>query len=141
MKIVKGFLFFIFLLICFKSQADKIEKGFEKLKGFDYFAAKEYFEKTFEDEPAAAAYGLSKIYSVEKNPFYNPDSARKYILFSDSVFKKLKEKTKNKYRKFDVTESSIHFLSDYICDDAFRKSQRVNSVEIFNHYIQNFATC
>ena len=94
MKTIKRILLFILLLICFKSHADKLEKGFEKLKVFDYFAAKEYFEKTLEDEPAAAAYGLSKIYSIEKNPFYNTDLARKYILFSDSVFKKLKKKTK-----------------------------------------------
>ena len=141
MKIIKIFLLFILLFICFKSHADKLEKGFEKLKTFDYFAAKEYFEKTLEDEPAAAAYGLSIIYSIEKNPFYNPDSARKYILFSDSVFKKLKEKTKNNYKQFDVTDRSIHILSDYICNDAFKKSQKINSLDGYNHYIQNFASC
>lgn len=141
MKTIKRILLFILLLICFKSHADKLEKGFEKLKVFDYFAAKEYFEKTLEDEPAAAAYGLSKIYSIEKNPFYNTDLARQYILFSDSVFKKLKEKTKKNYKQFDVTDSSIQFLSHYICNDAFKNAQNINSVEIYNHYIQNFSTC
>jgi hypothetical protein len=97
MNLRRRFFLFILLILCQNAYADKLEKGFERLKAFDYFAAKEYFEKTLDDEPAAAAFGLSSIFSFEKNPFYNVDSARKYILISDSTFKLVKDKTKKKY--------------------------------------------
>ncbi len=141
MKIVIRFFFFIFFFIYFNSYANKIEKGFERLKIFDYFAAKEYFEKTFKDETAAAAYGLSAIYSSDKNPFYNPDSARRYILISDSAYKAIKEKTKKYYLQFDVSDSTIQFLKQYICQDAFKKSKELNTVDGFDHYLLNFNTC
>ena len=141
MNIIKTFFLFILFILCLKTYADKLEKGFEKLKVFDYFAAKEYFEKTLEDETAAAAYGLSAIYSSDKNPFYNPDSARKFILISDSAYKTLKEKIKKNYLQYGITDSSIRVLSEFICDDAFKKSKNSNSVEGYNRYLQNFTSC
>ena len=135
----------IFLLIlfflCNKAIADKLEKGFERLKAFDYFTAKEYFEKTLEDEPAAAAFGLSSIFSFNKNPFYNVDSAKKYIMISDSSFKLIKDKTKKKYQELGVTDTSIIRLEAFICEDAFNNFKTINSVSAYNHFLKNFVTC
>ena len=141
MKIIRSFLFFILSISCLNSYADKLEKGFEKLKALDYFAAKEYFEKSFKDETAAAAYGLSLIFSSDKNPFYSPDSAQKYILISDSIYKKLKEKTKKYYLQFDVSDNSIRLLREFICEDAFNRCRNYNTVEQFNHYLHYFTSC
>ena len=135
----------IFLLIlfflCNKAIADKLEKGFERLKAFDYFTAKEYFEKTLEDEPAAAAFGLSSIFSFNKNPFYNVDSAKKYIMISDSSFKLIKDKTKKKYQELGVTDTSIIRLEAFICEDAFNNFKTINSVSAYNHFLKNFVAC
>ena len=76
----------LFILFALNSKGDKLENGFERLKKYDYFQAKEYFEKSLESKQPGAAYGLSVIFSEDKNPFYNLDSARKYILISDSTF-------------------------------------------------------
>lgn len=137
----KIFFLFVLLFLCHKVNADKLEKGFERLKAFDYFAAKEYFEKTLDDEPAASAFGLGSIFSFNKNPFYNVDSARKYILISDSTYKLVKEKTKKKYSELGVTDSSIAKLSEFICQDAFITFKNINSVSAYNHFLKNFSTC
>src|SRR4051812_5780940 len=115
----RSVLVLIFLFILKSSFADRLEKGFERLRVYDYFAAKEYFEKTLEGDPAAAAFGLSAIYSTEKNPFYNTDSARKYILISDSSYGTLKDREKKEYAEYGVTPFSIDSLSQVICLDAF----------------------
>ncbi len=141
MNISKSVILFFLLVICQGAYADKLEKGFERLKAFDYFAAKEYFEKTLDDEPAAAAFGLSSIFSFNKNPFYNVDSARKYILISDSTMKLVKEKTKKKYAELGVTDSSIARLGEFICEDAFSTFKNINSVLAYNHFLKNYATC
>ena len=141
MKISKRFFFYILFFACFKSYADKLEKGFEKLNAYDYFAAKLYFEKSLEDDMPAAAYGLSAIYSFDKNPFYNPDSARKFILIADSTYKLLKDKTKKKYEILGVTDSTIISLSEFICMDAFNKAVFKNTLGGFNHFLKYYVSC
>jgi WG containing repeat len=141
MRFSTGFFISIFIFIQLNAYADKLEKGFEKLKSFDYFAAKEYFEKTLDDETAAAAYGLSTIYSTSKNPFYNPDSARRYILIADSTFKNIKEKTRKYYSEMGVSDTSIGLLSEFICEDAFNRSKNLNSSEGYNHFLKYFNSC
>lgn len=131
----------VLIFLSIRTYSDKIEKGFEKLKEYDYFSAKNYFEKSLEDETAASAYGLSSIYSFEKNPFYNPDSARKYILLAKSAYTKLKEKSKKKYSEFGVTDSTIQSLSEFICMDAFNKAVFKGTLESYNHYLKNFISC
>ena len=96
-------------------KADKLKDGFERLNLFDYFKAKEYFEKSLEKKPTGAAFGLSKIFSTENNPFFNLDSARKYILISDLSFKADKPKDVRYYSEFGVNDTSILALSENIC--------------------------
>lgn len=141
MNIYRGILFICLILSNQFAIAGKLEKGFERLAMYDYFGAKEYFEKTLDDETPAAAFGLSKIYSTEKNPFYSPDSARRYILIADSTFKTLKDRKKRYYAEFGVTDSSISNLSEFICDDAYTRAQNENSVERYNHFLRNFTSC
>src|SRR5690348_4972410 len=113
--------FTIFLLVLFSSVAlaDKLQKGFERLYVYDFFNAKKYFEEALKNETAAAAYGLSIIYSSNNNPFYNLDSARHYILISDTAYVGLREKKKVEYRNFSVTETYIQAQKDSICEKAF----------------------
>jgi hypothetical protein len=143
MRLFKLFIVVFFFLIAFqfKASADKLQKGFEKLRVYDYFAAKEYFEKDLDDETAAAAFGLSSIYSTDKNPFYNPDSARRYILISDSTYKTIKEKKKRYYSEFGISDSSIKALSEFICEDAFKRARQISSVDGYNHFLTYYTTC
>ncbi len=135
----------VFALIAFfifgSVKADKLEDGFERLKIYDYFKAKEYFEKALEKRPAGAAYGLSKIFSVENNPFYNLDSARKYILISDLNLKSAKPKAVKYYSEFGVNDSSIQNLSEYICEKYFEYVHKIDTVNLYEHYLIDFGSC
>ncbi len=140
--IAKAFILLSFLLIfSFNTKGDKLENGFDRLKMFDYFNAKEYFEKSLESKAPGAAYGLSIIFSSDKNPFYNLDSARKYILISDSTFSSLKEKEKKYYSKLGVNDSSINNQTEIICNSEFEVVQKADSLEAYEHFLNNFFSC
>ena len=79
-------LFIISLQFLFGGQ---LEKGFDALKVFDYFKAKEIFSKSIKNHPAGASYGLSEIFYRSDNPFHNIDSAYKYVLLADKILKYL----------------------------------------------------
>lgn len=132
---------FLFILFALNGKGDKLENGFERLKKYDYFQAKEYFEKSLESKMPGAAYGLSVIFSEDKNPFYNLDSARKYILISDSTFGIIKEKEKKYYFKFGVSNVSIGLLSDNICNKAFEVVETADTLEAYEHFLAGFFSC
>src|SRR5262245_45363348 len=86
---------FCFILLCHHLTAkDKIEKGFERLAVLDYFNARQYFLDSRSKNPVPACLGLSIIACRNDNPFFNIDSARIFILISDSVFSNLPDKKK-----------------------------------------------
>ncbi len=124
-----------------KVSADKLEDGFERLKVHDYFKAKEYFEKTLEKKTPGAAFGLSVIFSLENNPFYNLDSARKYILISDSAFKTIRQKEHKYYSALGVSDSSIISTSQLICGKYFMYVQKSDNLLLYEHFLSSFSTC
>lgn len=133
-----------FLLICSGFQpcrGDALEKGFEKLRIFDYFSAKASFEKAFKARPAGAAYGLCLIYSKNNNPFYQLDSARYYILFADSSFKRTTEKQQLAYKELGITAESILSQKDTLCSKAFNECIGISSIEGFEKFAKYFTFC
>ena len=67
----------------------KLEQGFQALEIFDYFKAKDLFYKSLKKHEAPASYGLSVIYGSDNNPFFNLDSAYKFIYAADSLYQSL----------------------------------------------------
>jgi hypothetical protein len=121
--------------------ADPLEKGFERLKVFDFFQAKMNFEKALKNKTAGASYGLSLIYASDKNPFYNLDSARHYILFADSAFRLSTAKQITAYQQLDITAANIAFQKNLICSKAFSVAEKDSSVETFNWFLKYFGFC
>ena len=139
---MKKIIFALLILLMSQSTfAGKLEKGFERLGMYDYFKAKEYFEDALKNDSAAAAYGLSKIYSTEKNPFYNLDSARRYILISTDFYSRLKPRAIKEYATLGVNSTSISSLSDFICEQAYLFSLEADSVEAYDHYLNYYQSC
>jgi len=134
-------LLFIFLVQDQSLKAGSLEKAFERLEVFDYFNARELFIKSMKKDPVAAGFGLAKIHSSGNNPFYNLDSAKSYILVSDSVFPLLKEKQQIKYAELGVTQESIRLCKDSICSKALVAAESRASIEMLNHYLTNFSFC
>ena len=137
----KTIIVFIFITSCTAAQADKLKTGFERLKIYDYFKAKALFEKTIRSKTAGAAFGLSIIYSLNNNPFYNLDSARKYVLLSDSAFQLCSAKQKGYFLQLGVNDLTIQAQKDSICNKAFRQVEWSASVEAFNGYMLHYAFC
>lgn len=131
----------VLLLYSIIAQAGKIEKGFERLKVYDYFKAKEYFTEAFKGDTAAAAFGLSSIFVSEKNPFYDLDSARYFILTAADAFSHLKPKVVKKYAAYGVSASSIDSLSSVICEQAFQVALSKEAVSDYDHYLQFYLSC
>lgn len=129
------------VLICCQVKAGNPEKGFERLRVYDFFKAKEYFEKSLKKNPVPAAYGLGIIYSSNNNPFYHLDSARVYILLSDSLYPTLKEKYRLRYAAFGFTRESLSLLKDSLCIKSFQAARQMASVERLNHYMEKFSFC
>ncbi len=131
----------LILLLSQSTFAGKLEKGFERLGMYDYFKAKEYFEDALKNDSAAAAYGLSKIFTTEKNPFYNLDSARRYVLISADFYSRLKARDIKEYATLGVNSTSISSLSDFICEQAYLVSLDADSVEAYDHYLNYYQSC
>lgn len=112
---ISRLLSFILLLFCFNElKAGKIERAFEALGKYDYFGAKELFEKVKDKEPVAAPYGLSIIFGRNDNPFFNLDSAYIYLTRAENTYPKVEEKDKVDLQELGITDSTINLWKDSI---------------------------
>ena len=140
MRKVKIYLSLCFICLNGIIHANKISKAFDALKIYNYFEAKQLFEKSLKKEPACASYGLSIIYYRNDNPFFNIDSAYKYIIKSEDVFSKLDIATIAKYKTFNVTGKSIDSLKELIHSKAFEIYKSKNKIETLNSFIEKYST-
>jgi hypothetical protein len=74
---------FLLLFLAGEVRANGVKKGFEALRIYDYFKARRIFQLDLKKEiNPFSSYGLAVIHSRHDNPFYNLDSASKYIRLS-----------------------------------------------------------
>lgn len=84
---IRHFILCFFVVFTLPLLASKLEKGFEAMAGHDYFKAKKLFLEINRSRPDAyASYGLATIFSRNDNPFFNTDSAARYVRLSHSLF-------------------------------------------------------
>lgn len=117
------------------AKAGKIERAYEALSVYNYFKAKQLFEKKWKNNKAAASYGLSVIYGRSDNPFFNLDSAHLHITLAESSFSTLEVKEKGKLKKFGLDSLSIEQWLDSIDLKSFRHAVKMNSVNEFERYM------
>ncbi|MGB0391712.1 MAG: hypothetical protein ACPGD5_09090 [Salibacteraceae bacterium] len=106
-KMIRQTSLFFFIFISVSAFAGKLDKGFEALGQLDYFKAKEYFEKALEKETTGASFGLCKVYAAEKSPFFNVDTAFKFIEICDQKFKLVDEKELVILEELEINSSTI----------------------------------
>ena len=95
----------------FNSFSHKLDDAFDALKRYDLYEAKSLFYKCLKKDSAAAAFGLSKLYFLNNQPYHNLDSSYHYIQISEKNFKNLKPKTQDFYASLGVQYLSILELS------------------------------
>ncbi|MBI3501300.1 MAG: WG repeat-containing protein [Bacteroidetes bacterium] len=131
--------FFLFLLTSSSLFTSPLEKGFEALKIYNYFEAKKLFTSSLRHHLSGASYGLSIIFYRNDNPFYNIDSAYKYILISEKKFKTDSPKEKENLSKLSINQKAIEEQKEKIIQRAFEKAKTENLVETYNWFIKNFS--
>jgi hypothetical protein len=130
----------IILLFAFSatsSFAGKIEKGFEALDIYNYFAAKELFEKAMKRDTVAASYGLSIIYSRNDNPFYDLEAARKAVVKAVNNYAQLPDKKKEKYEEIGIDYDRIVEHRKLISEALYKQVKEIHEVEAYNTFIKN----
>jgi hypothetical protein len=134
MKNWYGYFVILFLLMPQIVKADKIDKAFSSLQEYNYFDAKEKFEKKLEKLTSPAAYGLAIIYYRQDNPFHQIDSAFRLIRLAESTFDLLKTKKASRYEKYGFNKKSIAELKQKISRFYFNRMDLNNSVEDWTEF-------
>lgn len=128
----------LFYMPCLELRAGKIQKGYDALKVYNYFKAKEIFEKSIKKQPLPAAYGLSIIYSRSDNPFTNIDSANRYILLCLREFESAGLKERTGLLAYQISQASIDSLNEIITRKAFELYKSKNDIASWNKFIREY---
>lgn len=113
----------------------RIKKGMQALEIYNYFEAKQFFEKSKKHKIVPAGYGLSVIYQRKDNPFYNIDSAYNNIILATQHYPELKLKQKEKYASMGIDSVSIFQQRELITNDLYLRAKSVNSVMGYQDFI------
>ncbi len=128
------------LLIVFMHPAwsfgHKLTDAFDALNRYDLHQARSLFHKCLKKDSAAAAFGLSKLYFLSNQPYYNLDSAFKFILISENTFHHLKPKTEQLYQSLGVQFLGILELRSQISSRFFQNVEMYPSIEAYNDFIE-----
>jgi len=131
------FFCFLLLLTSAKIKASKIEKGFEALRVFNYFEAKQFFYKSNQSTlNPYSSYGLSLVFYKNNNPFFNLDSAAKYAYISYQAYKK--GPIKKTYSNFEISDSTIINLIDSITFKQYQITERLNTIIDYNTFLNTY---
>ena len=128
---------YIAILISGLSFGQSLKKGYEALSIYNYFKAKQIFEKQEQKNPSPAAYGLAIIYLRRDNPFHNIDSAYVKILKTLAHYEAIKPKQKEKFKEFGLFDDSVYVVRQTISTQHFERTVTENSEEAFVAYIAN----
>lgn len=118
-----------FLYLILMQSACKIKQGYEALNVYNYFKAKDKFEKSLKSNPSPAAFGLSIIYFREDNPFHNTDSAYHYAIMAVEHFSEVKQKTRIKLNdEFNVNVDSMARHRERISEYFYSLARQKNTI-------------
>ena len=133
--------FLFALLFSFASlplSAGKVEKGYEALRIYNYFAAKEIFSQTIKRHPAAAGFGLATIHTRTDNPFYDITRAHAAILIAQWGWTKISVREKVRIQKLGVDGIQIDILKKRIDTLAYRISEKKATVAAWEDYLDSY---
>lgn len=134
-------LFLFFFFIFFTAIAGDLDKAFKYLNTGDYPNANKFLREAIADEAdnPAANYGLAKYFSSKDNAVYNLDSAIQYInLAAKKIPLNPEDKQTKKLLALGVREYTITTLQKSINFEAYQAAEQTNSLESYQHFIDNF---
>lgn len=117
---------------------NKLKKGFDALRVYNYFEAKSIFNNQLEREPAGASFGLSLIFSRNDNPFFHLDSAYKYILMADSAFYRIDDKKKIQLSELGIDRYAINMQYARVDSLVFESISKKGNPDEIQDFIQKY---
>lgn len=128
MGLKNGFLIGLSCLVLMLSSC-KIKQGYEALEVYNYFKAKQKFEKSLKKNPSPAAFGLSKIYFRKDNPFHNIDSAYHYSIMAVEHYRYIKPKKTIKLAEdFEITLDSLRAYRESISQYFYELARKEHTI-------------
>ncbi len=132
---IRRYILVLAILLGFGINSCQLSKGIDAIEIYNYFKAKEIFEKKIKRDPVAANFGLSLIYQRNDNPFYNLDSAYKSIMYAVDYFDSLSPRRKEKYAKIGVDRSVIVSQQKLITSNLYSRAIEYNTESGFSDFI------
>ncbi|MBP9069321.1 MAG: WG repeat-containing protein [Bacteroidia bacterium] len=129
-----------FVLLSSALTGSTISKAFEALGIHDYFKARKLFYSLNKKQyNSQACYGLAVIFNRNNNPFYNTDSACKYIHIS---LNRLDEGSPNlQLAGFTANRQNIQQLLDTISFKQLKMCLLENSIKVYDDFLaKNYLT-
>ena len=115
-----------------------VKKAFSELDKYNYFAAKNNFDKRLKNNQSPAAYGLSLIYSRNDNPFSNIDSAYHFAIMAVETYDKKPRKHSKWEKSLDYTLTKAKNHREKISDLAFTEVVEENTVDGFKFFLTKY---
>ncbi|MDG1777052.1 MAG: WG repeat-containing protein [Crocinitomicaceae bacterium] len=119
----------------YSARATRIKSGYEALLIKNYFKSQQKFKKAFKYNPSSAAFGLATIYARNDNPFYNIDSAYRYVLLSETSFSLASDKKKLKWAKYGWSKNGIDSLKVVVSSQFYSVAKKKHSVSAYTAFI------
>lgn len=119
------------------AEASRIKRGNEALIIHDYFKAKKLLTKGLKYNIAPASFGLAAIFSRNNNPFFNLDSAYRYIKIADATWNSAKQRKKDKWKMYGWTRSGIDSLRTLISSKFYKVAKKRNTISAYSEFIIN----
>ena len=129
-------LLILLVLMSVNGRAGKLERGFEVLSVFNYFKAKELFERSMKRSPSPASFGLATIYFRKDNPFHSLDSAYRYILIAEKEFSQLTDKKKERLIRYGFNYLAIADLQRSVSSGFYDRALKQNTVGGFDVFLE-----
>ncbi|MCU0435504.1 MAG: WG repeat-containing protein [Bacteroidia bacterium] len=117
--------------------AGKLERGFDALKIYNYFKARQLFLQSMKRHPAGASFGLAEISSRTDNPFHDPLRAYNYIQEAKFSLPLVSKRERQRLLKLGITDSSLALLEKRIDTLYFRQAQKINTLAAYNRFIES----
>jgi len=118
----------------------KTKRGFEALAVFNYFEAKDLFYDALKRDSLGAAYGLSIIYARNDNPFYQPDSAFRFINIAGRNLSSSYPPDSLKYQELGLTPNRVGDQLRHVDSLFFEFAQDANTLETWNNFLKDHRT-
>lgn len=137
-NVIKYLLVAIFAMLSAQevSACNPVKKGMKALQVYNYFEAKSIFEKSLKKRVSISSFGLSTIYSRNDNPFYDLDSAYRYVLLAQENFTEIDIKKREKYNElYSFNIDTIVKLRQQIGDQRLAFIKGSTRQEDYDTYI------